>query len=469
MRIALGLILMIHVLAGQATGQEPPPPTQTADEAPRPRVVVYITRNRQVQGYLELETDEVIVVRDVNKPNEKPESFPKARIMQLVRLVEPQPGQQGQVFLRNGEVRDGVIIEDAFTHVTVEIEGIRARLKREDVHYVVLEPTIEQRYQEFKADLRPGMPEQHLMLCQWLFDAKRYQLCQQELDELLALSPNTTGAIRLKGVVEAQLKLANGRMADPAATSTKPQRAPRVDSRHPGQVLTHADVNLIRVFEIDFKRPPKVSIEPDGIRELIHRFGASPLIPATAAERTAMLRAEKLDIVRLMFELRARELYPQIDVLTEPYALNLFRQRVHDGWLMNNCATSQCHGGPHAGDLYLHRRGFKDERVRYTNLLILERLELEENLPLIDYENPESSLIVQYGMPRIEARHPHPDVKGWKPVFSKASRRMYDDTMTWINSMMQPRPDYPVRFDPRDALAPELEDPVWGDPDRAPR
>ena len=56
-----------------------------------------------------------------------------------------------------------------------------------------------------------------------------------------------------------------------------------------------------------------------------------------------MLRAaadQPLDIVRLMFELRARDLYGQIQVNSEPYSMNLFRQRVHDTWLMNNCATS---------------------------------------------------------------------------------------------------------------------------------
>jgi len=149
-----------------------------------------------------------------------------------------------------------------------------------------------------------------------------------------------------------------------------------------------------------------------------------------------------------MFDLRARELYPKIKVQTEPYAMNLFRRRVHDTWLINNCATSRCHGGIHAGEFFLHRRGHKNERVRYTNFLILERLEIDPDWPLINYEQPMDSLIIQYGLPRTEARKPHTDVRGWKPVFGRSNKRMLGETGKWIRSMLQPRPDYPIEYEP---------------------
>ena len=99
-----------------------------------------------------------------------------------------------------------------------------------------------------------------------------------------------------------------------------------------------ADVNLLRVYEIDFDRPPQVAVAPETIRSLIEQFGTSKLIPVEPRERTALYRADPINIVRIMFELRARELYPEIEVITEPWALNLFRQRVHNTWLIQNCA-----------------------------------------------------------------------------------------------------------------------------------
>ena len=41
----------------------------------------------------------------------------------------------------------------------------------------------------------------------------------------------------------------------------------------------------------------------------------------------------------------------------------------------------------------------KSERVRYTNLLILERWN-ELEMPLVDYLDPGRSLLIQYGPPR---------------------------------------------------------------------
>jgi hypothetical protein len=231
-------------------------------------------------------------------------------------------------------------------------------------------------------------------------------------------------------------------------------------------------VNIIRVYEIDFDHPPKVTISPDTVRELIEKYGTDKQIPASQTGRNALFHAaadKPLDVVRLIFSLRARDLYPQIQVNSEPYALNMFRQRVHDTWLINTCASSRCHGGPYAGDFFLHRRNLKDDRVRYTNLLILERLQLDPQWPLINYDKPEDSLIIQYGLPREAARKPHPRVENFKPAFSPSNPRLKDDAIEWIQSMMQPRPQYPVDYEPPHLAhkAPAASQP--GDTGRAPR
>ncbi|UCD75066.1 MAG: hypothetical protein JSV91_14930 [Phycisphaerales bacterium] len=417
------------------------------------RVILYVNRNLMVTGFLELEDDEVIVVRT---PEGVLESFAKARILEIVRLVEPKPGQAGVVILRNGRIQEGLILEDAFEYVLMEIEGIRSRLKRPVVHHVILQPSFEEKYEAYRSAIGPNMHEEHLGLCWWLMAQRRYELAEKELKELVA-KKETPEARQLLTVVQAQLALGTPPPLDEDAGRPSPAN-PDGEERETGMVtekdllptkiLTHRDVNIIRVYEIDFERPPKLTIGPDTIRQLITSYGTNKQIPASQTGRTAMFRADPIDITRLMFDLRARELYDQIQVLSEPYALNMFRQRVHNTWLMNNCATSRCHGGVHAGRLFLHRRGYKDERVRCTNLLILERLEIDPAWPLINYDDPEMSLIIQHGLPRDQARMPHPDVKGWKPVFRPVNPRLLRDALAWIRSMMQPRPDYPVEYEP---------------------
>lgn len=433
------------------------------------RVILIVNRTQEVPGYLALEDEDVIAVRDLKG---QVQSFARSRVMQIVRLVDPEPGQTGMVILRDGQVREGVIIEDAFEHVLLEIHGIRAKLKRDTVSHVILQPTFEQKYAEYKASLKPGMYDAHYGLCEWLFAQRRYELARQELLELLE-KVEMPEARRLLRLVEAQMALkekpqreetASEEPSSPASsesTDSSSESPPASDDSF-GPILTKADVNIIRVYEIDFDHPPKITITPDTVRELIEKYGENKLVPASQTGRNAMFRAaadQPLEIVRLMFELRARDLYPQIQVNSEPHALNLFRQRVHDTWLMNNCATSRCHGGPDAGSFFLHRRNSKDERVRYTNFLILERLKLDPNWPLINYDRPEDSLIIQYGLSRDDptCRKPHPRVPGWKHAFSPTNPRMKQDAIEWIRLMMQPRPQYPVEYQPPQRKPPKAE------------
>jgi hypothetical protein len=427
-----------------------------SDLGPGDRVILRLGRHREVMGHVELDDADVIVVRTLSGSIE---SHPRLRILDIVRLVDPEPDQRGTVVLRNGQQRTGIIIEDAFEHVLIEVEGIRARLMREAVDRILLEPSFEDRYAELRATVRPGMIDQHLVLCRWLVDHRRYELARENLLEILE-HKEFGEARQMLRVVDAQLALLE-QSAERERTGA-PRRGARDDAPRPehplaGRILSRDELNVIRVYEIDFDNPPRVSISQEAIRMLVESRSTSDLIPASQAERARLFRADPLDVTRLMFELRARELYPEIKVHSEPMALNAFRQRLHDTWLLHNCATSGCHGGPDAGALFLHRNSFRDERVRYTNFLILDRLVVDPQWPLINYDDPEMSLIIQYALPRHAARLPHPDVPGWKPVFARANERMKRDSIEWIRSMMQPRPEYPVDFDPtrmvREAMA----------------
>ncbi len=435
-----GVLFVALILPGSPQD----PPASSRPDGPAARVIVRLSRDREIKGFIEFENDDVIVLRTLD---EKVESFPKPRLLKIVRLRDPMPGQEGTVILRNGEQRKGVIIEDSFDHVLIEIEGIRTKLVRRIVDYVVLVPTFEERYAQYKATLKPNMPDVHLTLCRWLLKERRYELARAELLELLAYE-QLPDATRLLRIVDAQLALTS-RPDDAPFEHERATTRPEGNERGlPDGILSRADVNLIRVYEIDFDRPPKVAVSPETIRELIQNYRSSSLIPDSEEARKALFRAEPIEIVRLMFELRARELYPQVKVLSEPWGLNMFRRRVHNAWLINRCATSRCHGGPGAGRFRLHRSHYKDARVRYSNLLTLQRLDLDPAWPLINYDDPESSLIIQYGLPANRAQKPHPAVKGWKPIFTRATNRMLNHSVNWIETMMQPRPEYPVEYRP---------------------
>jgi hypothetical protein len=426
-------------------GQDPPAAPK------RQRVVVWPERNQPVAGYLELEDDDVLVVR---QRTGQVTSFTKSRVLQVVRLVEPEPDQEGVVRLRNGQAVQGVIVEDGFDEVVAVVQGIRMRFSRQDVDRVTLTPSFDQLYAEYKASLGPKPSSRHLELCRWLMEQHRYDLAKVELAAIMKEDPTLSEPIRLMKIVDAQLAMDTDRLA---SRNDRPTDVPTDDRDSgpviladilPDRILSHSEVNLVRVYEIDFADPPRVAVQPDTIRSMLEKYGSSNVIPRNADQRTALFRAEDIQIVRLLFDLKARELYPEIEVLSEPRALNLFHRRVHNSWLMNNCATSRCHGGPYAGRLFLHRENSRDERVRYTNLLILERLELDPQWPLINYDSPADSLLIQAALPREVARRPHPDIRGWRPVFNRNNERLLRSTIEWIESMMQPRPAYPIDYEP---------------------
>jgi hypothetical protein len=68
--------------------------------------------------------------------------------------------------------------------------------------------------------------------------------------------------------------------------------------------------------------------------------------------------------------------------------------------------------------------------------------------PLIDYQNPGRSPLLQFGLPREDAITPHPDVVGWTPVFRSRDSRAFQRAVRWIQSMYRPRPDYPIEYTP---------------------
>jgi hypothetical protein len=457
---------LLAVLVAGTLGLDDPPPaappptdpasTPAAPAAPEmtspERVHLWVDRYEEIGGEVVEEDHELIAIRT---PSGEIRTFSKGRLIRIIRLIDVDEPHPGMIELRDGTMLLGELVSDDWDEVVLRIKGVLSRFPRESVVQCRLDLTLEQKYRRFKELMEPDAWLRRFELASWLFDEDAYELARQELREIVAGS-QLPEAVRLLRMVEAQIALENGSLP-PGRSIARPPRdedAGPVDLKDmlPQELITSEDVNIIRVYEIDFRDPPsRIHVSPETIRELLEKYGADKRIPADSAGRTRLFRANPLEIVDLMFKLKARDLYSRIEVQSEPPALNLFRQKVHDAWLIPNCATSRCHGGIDGGRFFLHRRGSKSERVRYTNLLILERWN-ELDMPLVDFDEPGQSLLIQYALPRNEARFPHPEVKGWQPAFTSSNQRLLRDSLRWIETMYKPRPGYPIDFE-----APVLE------------
>lgn len=230
--------------------------------------------------------------------------------------------------------------------------------------------------------------------------------------------------------------------------------------------LTPYQINLIKVYETDLADPPRMQVSQEVVTKVMDEYAGHELIPTTREGRAAMLRMPPARILDLMFRLRARQYYGEVQVQGEPKSMRLFRDNVHGAWLINSCATANCHGGPYAGRLWLSANRRNAEDTIYTNFLILERFRLADGTPLIDYDAPARSPLLQMGLPREDSLHPHPLVatgrsSRWRPVFRTADEARYRDSIAWINSMYRPRPEYPIDYTPPkppDTLPPPMID-----------
>ena len=451
------------------------PPTPSTEPEPIHQVWIFIDRWKEFGGTVVSETDLIITVTDGLETR----TFNKAKVLDIIELVHPKPGQRGLVQLRDGTIVRGEILKDSLEEVEFQVDSVRGRVPREKVYRVMLELEFETRYARVKAAIAPEEHGRRLGLARWLADQDRLDLAITELEALLRdgdveearemlreINARVKLELAVKESKENSKKKAANKAADAAAAAAEqtqaandgsnsakpaPRGAPTTREMLPKDLLSNEDVNLVRVYEIDFKDPPRLTVSPEGVRQLILRYGSSALVPATTQERNALYSRSSVEIARLMFDLKARDLYNYIEVEEDPTSVAKFRTRVHNSWLISNCATSRCHGGVDAGRFFLYTGNAKDQRIRYTNLLTLLNFKVDGK-PVVNFEDPPDSLLIQYAMTRSSARYPHPDVKGWRPVLSTTTPQLLQDTLDWIRSMYQPRPEYPVKY-----VAPKLD------------
>lgn len=366
---------------------------------------------------------------------------------------ESRPAEvEVEIFFRDGRRLQGIVASQTDDTITILVNGIPTPFPRKDVLRLRTLESVEEQYVKRRAAIDDRDLNARLMLADWLRDRERFVLALIEVDGVLAMEPGHLEALELRRLIEQQKLLAASRKA----SSPKPAASPteRMKPRPDFPTLSDRDINLIRIFEIDLDASPRLNIPRDTITTLLDAYAGREGIPTTREGRDAFYRKPPAEILGVMFSLRARELYPQVQVLDSPRALRLFRESVHRNWLINSCATTACHGGDDAGRLYLDNRHGHTDRAVYTNFLILDRFVTASGLKLIDYAEPARSPLLQAALPRDIALFKHPDVRvgptkaSWRPAFESVNDRRFKDAVEWISGMYQPRPEYPIEYQP---------------------
>lgn len=378
----------------------------------------------------------------------QPESKPDPKSNVPAEPSQPEE-REAIVILRDGQRYSGILVSRDEQAVVLRIGGIETKLKMSSVDRVQVLPPVAERYRQMRAAISDTDVDALLRLVRWLQARSQWDSALKELGQALTVQPDNPDALALKRLIESQRDLAN---------KSGEGRKPTQPKKHAGNqagfpLLTDRDINLIKVYEVDLTDPPRMIVDRDTITAMMEQHAGDPLIPTTPEGREAMYRASPAKLLDIMFRIQARNLYERVRVLDQPKSMKLFRERVHRTWLDNSCATSRCHGGSEAGRLQLATDKPGSDVTVYTNFIILERTKTSTGKPLINYEAPADSPLLQVAMARDRSTFKHPVVPGeqgkgdlWRPVFKSADDARFLDAIEWIKAMYKPRPDYPVKY-----------------------
>ncbi len=402
----------------------------------RERAIVEVSRGVVITGDVIRLDENILVLKDMEG---------KLHVIELYKshhfeiLVDSGEDKFGTVILKDGRRLRGTILENDFEEVFIRINGIELRFDRSEVEQVTLDLPFEESYKRIIDDTNVNNVEEFRFLVEWLIYKDKVDLAKKHLDECNLTSPHIDS---LRRRVNLKLKPKSKKDADsPEALSTPSKAQTQL------RVLEPEEVSLIRAYESNLNHLPDMKISDKTRRKLIKEFGNDPLFQRDPTLRTTVLNGDDHVVFKLIRYLNAEHLYEDIHKIGEPVALKMFRTRVHDNWLVNRCGTTDCHGGVNSGPFYLFQEPKLSDQSRYANLLTLERLKINPELPLINYDQPFLSLLMQFGINRDDAYHPHPKVKGWKPVKELQTDEGREAVIEWIQSMRQmPRPQYPIDF-----------------------
>lgn len=348
-------------------------------------------------------------------------------VLLALLLVSSTRAQTVIVTTVEGRQLEGELVNLTDEQVVLEIAGIRTTLNREDVRQVLhKQDVVRQTYEQRRAALDDADVAGRYELAMYLFQNQAYDLARAELEALAEQDPANEQVRVLLTVLQERQQLAEGeRLERPVEELPRATVEPAIPPR-----LTQEQINIIRVWELPENFPqvgPPVQVPREVAREFLNKYqqqvlrlletqNAAPTsVRDLERQFTAASDAEKL---QTMMQVKAREFYGRVRVASDPPVLRDFRSQLHREYVLNSCATRQCHGSTEApGGLYLFQQQATSDQTVYTNFYLLNEY-VNERGRMIDRQMPAQSLLLQYGLNRASAQRPHPEVRGWRQQFA---------------------------------------------------
>ena len=281
--------------------------------------------------------------------------------------------------------------------------------------------------------------EQLYRVARWASDRGLLPEAKGLLLKARKADPKHENAKLLLRLVEMRLKAAT---KTAATASTQVVIAPRTKFNF----LKPEDIYRIRLLELKKTDRAVIQYRNKVLDRFIKWMRGRDIFDTPEGERK-FRGATKVAQVQYIQEKVDRE-SPMLDdilVKSDPAVIKEFRTKV---WpiVSKNCAVPSCHGGVKgAGGLKLYDVPLKDERALYTNFYILHKWS-KGGRRLINRDNHEMSLLLQYGLPQKLARLPHP--KRLDTIYRTKQDPSYRIVKGWVETLRFPflLPGYRIKY-----------------------
>ncbi len=337
--------------------------------------------------------------------------------------------RQGTLQTKDGRRMQGDI-QDApdGQSVNVTIHGATVTVSRDDIGQITYPADASAEFHDRLKALAPNDIKGRLDLSRWALESRQYDLAAEAAQDAQRIDPHEPNAAILLDTISSQklLDAKLGARANAAATATAgaaPENATAASTTPaaaPSQYLSADDVQIIRRKELLPDDQARLDFTGNVRNRYLALSGADPA--AFGGESVAQ---QALDI----FDTHNPQLIKNVRILSDPNVLLTFRSRIQPR-ILAGCAAAGCHGSTGSGGFFLYPDADK-VLVAYTNFDILVQTSRKIpgadvfgtgpiTRPMIDRLHSQSSLLMQFGLPRSLATLPHPDVRDFKPMFRNA-------------------------------------------------
>jgi hypothetical protein len=337
----------------------------------------------------------------------------------------------GVVHLKDGRVFSGDVDESNPPQVTVTLDGVKEIFQRDDINSIEYPGSVDEQYADRMDKLGEHDITGRLAVANWARELGRYDLARRAAIEAMDIDPADSRASQLLHDIGVEAALHRG---GPAPAVSSPVTAPAAAQIAPKPYLTVDQINSIRQLELRPDETFRVSFTHD-VRQRFLDLGTTD---------TGSFKAlSPVEQARMILDSGTTAMAVDVRIDSDPAALAEYHHRIQPR-VIGGCTLGGCHNTVVAAGGFALFSGDESPEAWYTNYYLLQtyvRPATADGAPgkfMIDRTHPDQSLLLEYGLPRAQAKSPHPPALNFHPAFSGRDDLHYELVEQWITGMLRP-------------------------------